>query len=173
MDETAVQISPPAQVESVIRRLSLLQAEGDGTADPFVAPLFPGFHFDTRLVAGVTPIERGGPLDFRISRPEGMRGWIINLTVKGVGEVFDGERRVSLEAGDLALFPPGAIHDYGRAPGAADWWHRWIYFQPRAFWSGWLSWRGARGAFFVQRVDDKSLVATLEALFDAEVARAG
>jgi AraC family transcriptional regulator of arabinose operon len=169
MDETAVQISPPAQVESVIRRLSLLQAEGDGTADPFVAPLFPGFHFDTRLVAGVTPIERGGPLDFRISRPEGMRGWIINLTVKGVGEVFDGERRVSLEAGDLALFPPGAIHDYGRAPGAADWWHRWIYFQPRAFWSGWLSWRDSHGGLFFQRSEDRSLTATFDTLF-SEVA---
>jgi AraC family transcriptional regulator of arabinose operon len=153
----------------VIRRLSLLQAEGDGTADPFVAPLFPGFHFDTRLVAGVTPIELGGPLDFRIVRPEGMRGWIINLTVKGAGEIFDGENRFVVEAGDLVLFPPGVLHDYGRASGASEWWHRWIYFQPRAFWSGWLSWRSARGGLFVHRCEDRSLVATFDTLF-SEVA---
>ncbi len=165
MDDTAAPLSAPAQVESVIRRLSLLQSDGETTADPFVAPLFPGFHFDTRLVAGITPIERGGPLDFRIERPDGMRGWIVNLTVKGSGEVFDGENRFTVEPGDLVLFPPGAIHDYGRAPGASEWWHRWIYFQPRAFWSGWLSWRGVHGSFFVQRVEDKSLVSTLETLF--------
>ena len=71
MDDTAAPLSAPAQVESVIRRLSLLQADGETTADPFVAPLFPGFHFDTRLVAGITPIERGGPLDFRKAKPIG------------------------------------------------------------------------------------------------------
>lgn len=169
MDDNAIQTSAPAQVESVIRRLSVLREGGESTTDPFVAPLFPGFRFDTRLIAGITPIEQGGPLDFRITRPEGMRGWIINLTVKGSGEIFDGEDRFVVNPGDLALFPPGVVHDYGRARGASQWWHRWIYFQPRAYWGSWLSWREGRGGLFVQLGQDAAFANTLEPLF-AEVA---
>ncbi|WP_237155642.1 arabinose operon transcriptional regulator AraC [Oryzibacter oryziterrae] len=167
MDDTAIQTSTPAQVESVIRRLSLLQ-HGDvaPSPDPDVAPLFPGFRFDTNLVAGITPIERNGPLDFRITRPDGMRGWIINLTIKGAGEVFDGTNRFVVRPGDLVLLPPGAVHDYGLAPGAEDWWHRWIYFQPRAYWGVWLNWQQQRGDSFFMRCDDDTLFADLERSFD-------
>ncbi|WP_165498184.1 arabinose operon transcriptional regulator AraC [Siculibacillus lacustris] len=169
MDDSAVSSSTPIQVESIIRRLSLLQAGTERSPDPEVAPLFPGFHFETRLVAGITPIERDGPLDFGISRPDGMHGWIINLTIKGVGTIHDGRGRFRVEAGDLVLFPPGAIHDYGRDPGAGEWWHRWIYFQPRASWSTWLSWREAQGGLYVQRRRDGDLLPVLDGLF-AEVA---
>lgn len=169
MDESAVTFSTPAQVESIIRRLSLLQAGIEPSPDPEVAPLFPGFQFDTRLVAGITPIERDGPLDFGISRPEGMRGWIVNLTVRGAGTIFDGKERFRVEPGDLVLFPPRAIHDYGRAEDAAQWWHRWIYFQPRASWNAWLSWHEGRGGLYVQQGCPGDLLVTLEELF-AEVA---
>jgi AraC family transcriptional regulator of arabinose operon len=157
--------STPAQVESIIRRLSLLQAGVEPTPDPEVAPLFPGFQFDTRLVAGITPIERDGPLDFGISRPDGMRGWIVNLTIKGAGTVFDGATRFRVEPGDLVLFPPGAIHDYGRAADADAWWHRWIYFQPRASWSTWLTWQKPKAERAVQRRSEPALLATLDGLF--------
>jgi AraC family transcriptional regulator of arabinose operon len=169
MDDSVVSTSTPNQVESIIRRLSLLQTGTERSPDPEVAPLFPGFHFDTRLVAGITPIERDGPLDFGISRPDGMQGWIVNLTVKGVGLVHDGRSRFRVEPGDLVLFPPGAIHDYGRAPDAGEWWHRWIYFQPRASWIPWLSWRDTQAGLFVQRRRDGDLAEVLDGLF-AEVA---
>lgn len=93
-----------------------------------------------KLVAGVTPIEKDGPLDFFVERPDGMQGWIINLTVDGVGRVFDGTDSFTVEPGDMLLFPPDAQHYYGRDRVASKWWHRWIYFQPRAFWKPWLSW---------------------------------
>lgn len=45
-------------------------------------PLKPGYDFNAHLVAGLTPISKGNDLDFVIDRPHGMKGFIINLTVK-------------------------------------------------------------------------------------------
>lgn len=169
MDDSAIPYPTSSQVDSIIRRLTLLREHEGAAVDPEVAPLFPGFRFDTRLVAGITPIERDGPLDFRIQRPDGMRGWIVNLTLRGAGSVFDGTDSFRVETGDLVLFPPGAIHDYGRAADAEGWWHRWIYFQPRASWSTWLSWRDQHGPVFAQSLGEPRLLSQLDGLF-AEVA---
>lgn len=103
-------------------------------------PLLPGFNFNVRLVAGLTPIERDGLLDFIIDRPDGMKGIIINMTVQGRGIVHDEETRTFCEPGDLLLFPAGVPHYYSRAPDCAEWHHRWVYFQPRAYWKEWLDW---------------------------------
>ena len=103
-------------------------------------PLLPGYSFNLYLVAGLTPIVQGGPLDFFIDRPGGMKGYIINLTVQGRGQVFDGEQSFECEPGDVLLFPPGVPHYYGRAPDHAEWYHRWVYFRPRGFWANWLQW---------------------------------
>ena len=105
-------------------------------------PLLPGYSFNLYLVAGLTPIVQGGALDFFIDRPGGMKGWIINLTVQGRGKVVDGDQAFECEPGDLLLFPPGVAHDYGRAPGSPEWFHRWVYFRPRGFWANWLTWPG-------------------------------
>lgn len=37
-------------------------------------PLLPGYSFNAHLVAGLTPIEANGYLDFFIDRPLGMKG---------------------------------------------------------------------------------------------------
>ena len=103
-------------------------------------PLLPGYSFNLYLVAGLTPIVQGGPLDFFIDRPGGMKGYIINLTVQGRGQVFDGDQSFDCEPGDVLLFPPGVPHYYGRAPEHAQWYHRWVYFRPRGFWASWLQW---------------------------------
>ena len=42
-------------------------------------PLLPGYSFNAHLVAGLTPIEANGYLDFFIDRPLGMKGYILNL----------------------------------------------------------------------------------------------
>ena len=47
-------------------------------------PLLPGYSFNAHLVAGLTPIEANGYLDFFIDRPLGMKGYILNLTIRGV-----------------------------------------------------------------------------------------
>ncbi len=48
-------------------------------------PLLPGYSFNAHLVAGLTPIEANGYLDFFIDRPLGMKGYILNLTIRGQG----------------------------------------------------------------------------------------
>lgn len=103
-------------------------------------PLLPGYTFNAYLVSGLTPITKGCPLDFFIDRPEGMKGFIINLTIKGQGQVFEGNDRFFCEPGDLLLFPPKEAHYYGRAPENDTWFHRWVYFRPRAYWADWLEW---------------------------------
>lgn len=50
-------------------------------------PLLPGYSFNAHLVAGLTPIEANGYLDFFIDRPLGMKGYILNLTIRGQGIV--------------------------------------------------------------------------------------
>ncbi|KOC90850.1 arabinose operon transcriptional regulator AraC [Winslowiella iniecta] len=104
-------------------------------------PLLPGYPFNAWLVAGLTPITANGPLDFFIDRPLGMKGFILNLTIKGSGRVFDGEAAFDCEPGDLLLFQPKTPHYYGRSSESDCWFHRWIYFRPRAYWSDWLQWQ--------------------------------
>ncbi|WP_243385288.1 arabinose operon transcriptional regulator AraC [Caviibacterium pharyngocola] len=103
-------------------------------------PLLPGYNFGAYLVAGCTPIEKGKELDFTINRPNGMKGYIINLTIKGKGTVFSGKNAFDCSVGDLLLFPPSAVHYYHRSIEAETWFHQWIYFRPRALWSDWLAW---------------------------------
>jgi len=136
-------------------------AEGPVQADP----LFPGYPFDQHLVAGITPIVAGGPLDFRIDRPFGMKGFILNMTVRGTGDVFDGDRSTRCERGDLLLFAPEARHDYGRADGHGEWFHRWVYFRPRGFWSPWLQWPDTAGHIGRLHLHTDTLRAEFEDLF--------
>ena len=103
-------------------------------------PLLPGYAFDVFLVSGMTPIEKDSVFDFIIDRPRGMKGFIVNLTIKGKGQILNGEQAFTVERGDLLLFPPATAHYYGRAPDAQEWHHRWVYFRPRAYWADWLKW---------------------------------
>ncbi len=50
--------------------------------EPQPNPLLPGYTFNAYLVAGLTPILADGPLDFFIDRPGGMKGYILNLTLR-------------------------------------------------------------------------------------------
>ena len=128
-------------------------------------PLLPGYSFNLYLVAGLTPIVEGGPLDFFIDRPGGMKGYIINLTVQGRGKVFDGGQAFECEPGDLLLFPPDVAHDYGRAPDSREWFHRWVYFRPRGFWAPWLDWpRQGKGVGRL-RLRDAALLKEFDELF--------
>ena len=128
-------------------------------------PLLPGYSFNIYLVAGTTPIIENGPLDFFIDRKKGMSGFIINMTVKGQGKVFDGEDAFNCNPGDLLLFPPDATHFYGRAPDSPDWHHRWVYFRPRAYWANWLKWRNQVNKVGRLALTDKALISEFDALF--------
>ncbi len=69
-----------------------------------------------------------------------MKGYILNLTIRGQGVVKNQGREFVCRPGDILLFPPGEIHHYGRHPEAREWYHQWVYFRPRAYWHEWLNW---------------------------------
>ena len=93
-------------------------------------PLLPGYSFNAHLVTGLTPIEAQGYLDFFIDRPLGMKGYILNLTIRGEGVINNHGEQFVCRPGDMLLFPPGEIHHYGRHPDASEWYHQWVYFRP-------------------------------------------
>ncbi|MGF1749156.1 MULTISPECIES: arabinose operon transcriptional regulator AraC [Vibrio] len=128
-------------------------------------PLKPGFNFDAHLVAGLTPIIEGDELDFIIDRPDGMKGFIINITSKGEGTIFSGDNAFDVKQGDILLFPPSAAHYYHRKEQCSSWFHRWIYFRPRAFWHDWLSWSDNINGVFVTRQLGMETIKALESLF--------
>ncbi len=104
------------------------------------SPLIKRFTFNAWLVSGYTPISRSGRLDYYINRPDGMKGYIINLTLRGAGRVKAGEGFITCREGELLLFPPGVPHHYGRSEQHDFWDHVWIYFIPRPYWVDWLHW---------------------------------
>ena len=70
-----------------------------------------------------------------------------------------------MEPGDLLLFPPAAVHHYGRAPDAREWYHRWVYFRPRAYWTDWLKWPQVTEQVGRLQLADNQLLTEFDALF--------
>ena len=59
------------------------------------SPLMKTFTFNAWVVAGFTPITRGSTLDYYINRPQGMKGYIINLTLRGQARAKAGTNTAS------------------------------------------------------------------------------
>jgi AraC family transcriptional regulator of arabinose operon len=81
-----------------------------------------------------------------------MKGYILNLTIRGEGVINNQGKQFVCRPGDILLFPPGEIHHYGRHPDASEWYHQWVYFRPRAYWQEWLTWPAifAQTGFFAR-----------------------
>lgn len=121
------------------------------------SPLMKSFTFNAFMVSGFTPISPGSKLDFFIHRPNGMKGYMLNLTLKGEGVIrcTDGEFRCVQN--EMLLFPPAVLHHYGRAKESTAWDHLWIYFIPRPYWIDWLHWdrnEGQIGRMQLAEADD-------------------
>ncbi len=123
-------------------RNSLAELEGFSPSQDMVASLFQDYKFDHKIVSSLTPIKKGEAIDIPINRPQGMDGWIINLTIKGSGRIYfpDGQFK-RVKKGDLCLFPPNIAHHYQRCNDDGKWYHRWIYFHPYRQWANLLKWR--------------------------------
>jgi AraC family transcriptional regulator of arabinose operon len=76
------------------------------------SPLMKTFTFNAWVVAGFTPITRGSKLDYYINRPQGMKGYIINLTLRGQARAKAGDGFPLCRKRSAAL-PPGVPHHYG------------------------------------------------------------
>jgi AraC family transcriptional regulator of arabinose operon len=129
------------------------------------SPLIKSFTFNAYLVAGFTPISHGSKLDYYINRPSGMKGYIINLTLRGMGRVRAGEHDMYCQERDVLLFPPGVAHHYGRAEQSEFWDHLWIYFIPRPYWVDWLRWDHTDGEIGCMHLDSQQALEPLKSLF--------
>lgn len=131
------------------------------------SPLMKKFSFQAYLVAGFTPITTDSALDYFINRPNGMKGYILNLTLTGQGDITSGNDHRACHAGDLLLFPPGIPHYYGRASQSDSWDHLWVYFRPRGYWIDWLNWHDSGCAIGQLTLPTQEKVAEVVTLFKA------
>lgn len=139
--ESSITTSSIVDDKEMIRN-ALSELEGFAPSQDMVASLFKGYNFHHKVVSSITPIKKGEPLDIPIFRPNGLDGWIINLTVRGEGKIhFSDGRYKIVQKGELCLFPPQTLHHYERNTNAEEWFHRWIYFQPYRQWADLLKWR--------------------------------
>ncbi|KHN91393.1 DNA-binding transcriptional regulator AraC [Pectobacterium actinidiae] len=133
------------------------------------SPLFKTFTFNAWMVAGFTPITRGSKLDYYINRPQGMKGYIINLTQRGQARARAGTGSLLFRENDLLLFPPGVPHHYGRDENSEHWDHLWIYFIPRPYWVNWLKWDNTTYGIGKTTVMDQQQLKILQDLFYAVI----
>lgn len=129
------------------------------------SPLIKTFTFNAWIVSGFTPISRGSVLDYYINRPQGMKGYIINLTLRGQGRAKVGDNSLVYRENELLLFPPGVPHHYGRNEHSEHWDHVWIYFIPRPYWIDWLKWDVNTLGIGKTAVSDPVQLKTLRDLF--------
>ncbi|WP_040977381.1 arabinose operon transcriptional regulator AraC [Necropsobacter massiliensis] len=130
-----------------------------------INPLLVNYHFNLELAAGITQIERGNYMDFTIDRPNGMNGYILQLTTFGKGDVFDGENIYSVERGQLLLFAPYAVHHYGRNLQNEFWHYKWIYFYPNSQWVKWLNWTDTQNTIGKIQITDNQYFHEISQLF--------
>lgn len=105
-----------------------------------LALLLPDYPFDSEFVAGITQSCKGNYLDFTVHRPEGMKGYMLQLTTFGKGVVSNGQETFEVQRGQLLLFAPNTIQHYYRHAESQDWHYKWIYFSPNPQWDKWLNW---------------------------------
>lgn len=122
---------------------------------------------DSYLVTGLTAIDADRDLDYFIDRPQGMKGYILNLTLKGQGQIFDGKETYHCNPGDVLLFPPNKIQYYGRSSNSDNWHYRWIYFRPRTYWGHWLKWHSRKNFIGFISLDSAASKSEFEELFSS------
>ncbi len=138
-------------------RQALAELEGFSPSVDMVASLFQDYQFDHKIVSSLSPIKKSDLIDIPINRPQGMDGWIINLTIKGTGRIYfpNGKYQI-VKKGDLCLFPPHVPHHYRRCDDDDIWYHRWIYFHPYRQWANLLKWRAFTHHIYFLTVDDNT-----------------
>ncbi len=156
--------SPIDDVEKL--RNTLMELEGFSPSPDMVASLFQDYEFDHKIVSSLTPITKGEAIDVPIYRPQGMKGWIINLTIKGSGRIYlkDGHYK-DVKKGDICLFPPHAPHHYQRVEDDEKWYHRWIYFHPYRQWGHLLKWRYFRDNIYFLSLKEQDCI-SVENIFE-------
>ena len=114
----------------------------------------PAEKMEHRVVAGAHRVESwtpvvarvlGGYLDegpeYSTFRRRGTDDWLLIHTVSGSGQLVGSDgAAVRTAVGDAVLVRPRTRHDYGTAPGSANWEIVFSHFHPRPEWMPLLEW---------------------------------
>lgn len=73
-------------------------------------------------------------------RPKGSGDWLLTLTKIGTGRYTTSRGTIISKPGDMILYAPTDLHDFGTAPGTGEWHYIWVHFIPRSHWLPWLDW---------------------------------
>ncbi|WP_241482499.1 arabinose operon transcriptional regulator AraC [Muribacter muris] len=117
------------------------------------------------IAAGITQSEKGNYLDFVVHRPEGMKGYMLQLTTFGKGIMHDGKHPLPLQRGQLLLFCPHSVHHYFRQPECPFWHSKWLYFYAKPGWLKWLHWRNTQQNIGRITLNDAVLFQEISQLF--------
>ncbi|WCE30463.1 arabinose operon transcriptional regulator AraC [Vibrio sp. SCSIO 43137] len=129
-------------------------------------PTKPGYIFGNDLMSGRTYSEINNETDFVVDRPNGMKGFTLNITTKGSGLLVSNEQTFTVEENDILLIPPNVPHYYYRNPLAQTWERRWVYFRPRSHWEEWLhSWDSMIGQVYKTRISNQQYISTINNKF--------
>lgn len=75
-----------------------------------------------------------------IRRTHGSSSWLLILTLGGQGRVACPGKEAVVNEGDIVLFAPKTLQEYGTAPGASEWEILWAHFHLRPHWLPILDW---------------------------------
>lgn len=114
-----------------------------------------GYEFGSDMMSGRTYSEIDNETDFLVNRPNGMKGFTLNITTKGSGLIVCGNETFVVKENDILLLPPNVPHYYFRNPVFESWERRWVYFRPRAHWKEWLSWDKMIGEVYTSHITNQ------------------
>lgn len=90
-------------------------------------------------VEGIVVGEFRESASYHTWRPHGTDDWLYLQTVAGAGMIRDLEGRgTRLTAGEVLIYRPGTVQDYGTDAALGRWHLLWSHFHPRTHWLPWL-----------------------------------
>ena len=120
------------------------EAAGEAWARHFIDRYVDGLSVETLfsqpVMVGYAPRIAGSPYDVAVEQIDGIAGWMMLYCVEGEGAIDTGMRRLTMQPGHVALFAPGAVMSYARAPACPVWGHYWVTFHAAQEWREWLDW---------------------------------
>lgn len=118
-----------------------------------------------KLIGEITQIEKGNKLDFETTKPDGLQGYILQLTTFGEGIVFDGSQSFSISRGELLLFSPHSYYKYARHPDSQYWHYKWVYFLPNPQWEQWIVWPNTKNGISRITINNELLFQEISQIF--------
>lgn len=141
------------------------ETDAHGFVVDFIGNMDHAIFFEQGITASVTYTRRGALNDTDMQFPGSMPCWTLHLTTRGQGLFLNDHMEAEPTRGDLMLFHPDAGYHYGLHPGADDWEHLWVLFQPRPNWESWLEWPSCDKGISLLTLQDELATAQVEKLF--------